>query len=146
MFIGVLERVLVKLSLSFAVDFYQFEVLLAFLEIVYDIESLLVLVGLLEVLKQFEDDRVAHLHPSFLCLAEKIVVFILQFLILESFAMQFYFFLVAQVRNRLFRQLLLYFNWLCQRLLLDLVITLTFLIDLSESSIPYRGHQTTRSR
>jgi hypothetical protein len=77
LYICVLEEWVIEFRPPVGVDLDHFKIFFALFQVVYDLQVLFVLVGLLEVLQQLEEDRISHLKSTFLCFFKKIVVFIL---------------------------------------------------------------------
>jgi hypothetical protein len=121
-----------KLSSTIGVDLDHFQIFIAFLKILSHLDMVLMFVGLLEVLQQLEEYRIAHLESSLFGLFEEIAVLIFQLFTLQSATVQLHLFLIAEMRSTL----LLHFLLGCGRgshgLIIDLVVPLPLLVDLRE--------------
>lgn len=112
---------------AIGIDFDHLQVLLAFLEIVNNSRVILVLVRFLEIQQQLVDDGIAHLKPSLLGFAEKVVVLVLQLLALHLLSVELNFLLVAQVRGTLLLRCFLQGGRHVLRLIVDAIVIFAFI-------------------
>lgn len=121
-----------KLSSAVGIDLDHFQIFITFLQILSHLDVVLMFVGLLEILQQFEEYGIAHLESSFFGLLEEIAVLILQLFTLKPATVQFHLFLIAEMRSALLLHFLLNSGRSSHGLIIDLVVPLPLLVDLRE--------------
>jgi hypothetical protein len=126
----ILQVIILEFSSSIGVDFDHLKVLIAFLEVFCNFDVIFMLVSFLKVLKEFKEDRVTHLKPSFLCLFKQTAVLILQFFTLQSSPIQIHLLLIAKMRSPLLLEVLLDCRRHRHRLVINLIVMLPVPVDL----------------
>ncbi len=84
---------------SVSIDFDHFQVFLAFLQILDDLNIIFMLMSLLKVLQHFIKNRLSHFILSFFSFFKEIVIFVLQFFMLKALAVQIDLFFIAEMRR-----------------------------------------------